>query len=176
MKTIKLIDIASARSGDKNNVCNIGVMAKSEEDYATLKQHLTADIVKAHFKGLIKGKVERFEWDSLESLNFVCHEALDGGASRSMRMDSLGKEGFKVEKEKRMPLVYEDVKLDCGYRIDLLVEEKLVIEIKSVDVLDDIHLAQTLTYLKLGNYKLGLLINFNVTLLKHGIKRVVNGL
>ena len=88
----------------------------------------------------------------------------------------LNKEGFKVEKEKRMPLVYEDVKLDCGYRIDLLVEEKLVIEIKSVDVLDDIHLAQTLTYLKLGNYKLGLLINFNVTLLKHGIKRVVNGL
>ena len=91
MKTIKLIDIASARSGDKNNVCNIGVMAKSVEDYATLKQHLTADIVKTHFKGLIKGKVERFEWDSLESLNFVCHESLDGGASRSMRMDSLGK-------------------------------------------------------------------------------------
>ena len=91
MQKIKLIDIASARSGDKNNVCNIGVMAKSIEDYATLKQYLTADLVKAHFKGLIKGKVERFEWDSLESLNFVCHEALDGGASRSMRMDSLGK-------------------------------------------------------------------------------------
>jgi len=91
MATIKLIDIASTRSGDKNNVCNIGVMAKSVEDYATLKKYLTADIVKAHFKGLIKGKVDRFEWDSLESLNFVCHEALDGGASRSMRMDSLGK-------------------------------------------------------------------------------------
>lgn len=91
MATIKLIDIASARSGDKNNVCNIGVMAKSLEDYATLKQYLTTDLVKSHFKGLIKGKVERFEWDSLESLNFVCHEALDGGASRSMRMDSLGK-------------------------------------------------------------------------------------
>ena len=91
MKTIKLIDIASARSGDKNNVCNIGVMAKSEEDYATLKQHLTAYSVKTLLKGLIKGQVERFEWDSLESLNFVCHEALDGGASRSMRMDSLGK-------------------------------------------------------------------------------------
>ncbi|MFN8238364.1 MAG: hypothetical protein U0T77_09350 [Chitinophagales bacterium] len=88
---IKLIEIASARSGDKNNVCNIGVMAKSKEDYATLKQFLTPEIVKAHFRGLIKGKVERFEWDALESLNFVCHEALDGGASRSMRMDSLGK-------------------------------------------------------------------------------------
>jgi GxxExxY protein len=81
-----------------------------------------------------------------------------------------------VEKEKPMPLIFEEVKLDCGYRIDLLVERKLVIEIKSVDALNDIHLAQTLTYLKLGNYKLGLLINFNVVLLKTGIKRVVNGL
>ncbi len=91
MTTIKLIDIASARSGDKNNVCNIGVMAKSTKDFETLKKYLTADIVKKHFRGLIKGKVERFEWTALESLNFVCHEALDGGASRSMRMDSLGK-------------------------------------------------------------------------------------
>jgi hypothetical protein len=91
MAMIKLIDIASARSGDKNNVCNIGVMAKSVNDYDTLKKYLTPELVKTHFKGLIKGKVDRYEWDSLESLNFVCHEALDGGASRSMRMDSLGK-------------------------------------------------------------------------------------
>ncbi|MDI6832888.1 MAG: GxxExxY protein [Bacteroidales bacterium] len=83
--------------------------------------------------------------------------------------------GLFVEKEKPMPLVFEGVKLDCGYRIDLLVERKLVIEIKSVEALNDIHLAQTLTYLKLGNYKLGLLINFNVILLKDGIKRVING-
>ncbi|MDD3630199.1 MAG: GxxExxY protein [Bacteroidales bacterium] len=83
--------------------------------------------------------------------------------------------GLFVEKEKPMPLVYEGVKLDCGYRIDLLVEKKLVIEIKSVEALNDIHLAHTLTYLKLGNYKLGLLINFNVILLKDGIKRVING-
>lgn len=91
MKTINIIDIASARSGDKNNVCNIGVMAKGPEEYAILKKHLTADLVKAHFGPLIKGRVDRYEWDNLESLNFVCHEALDGGASRSMRMDSLGK-------------------------------------------------------------------------------------
>ncbi len=83
--------------------------------------------------------------------------------------------GLFVEKEKPMPLVYEGVKLDCGYRIDLLVEKKLVIEIKSVEALNDIHLAHTLTYLKLGNYILGLLINFNVILLKDGIKRVING-
>ena len=88
----------------------------------------------------------------------------------------LNKEGLKVEKEKPMPLVFEEVKLDCGYRIDLLVENKVVIEVKSVEGLNDVHLAQTLTYLKLGNYKLGLLINFNVALLKQGIKRVVNGM
>jgi len=86
------------------------------------------------------------------------------------------KSGLLVEKEKAMPLTFEEVKLDCGYRIDLLVENKLVIEIKSVEALNDIHLAQTLTYLKLGNDKLGLLMNFNVVLLKDGIRRVVNGL
>jgi GxxExxY protein len=89
---------------------------------------------------------------------------------------SISKSGLQVIKEKPMPLVYETVKLDCGYRVDILVENKLIIEVKSVEALHDIHLAQTLTYLKLGNYKLGLLINFNVVLLKEGIKRVVNGL
>jgi GxxExxY protein len=84
------------------------------------------------------------------------------------------KAGFSVEKEKPMPLIYEEVKLDCGYRVDLLIENKLVIEIKSVDALNNVHLAQTLTYLKLGNFKLGLLINFNVAHLKNGIKRVIN--
>ena len=80
-----------------------------------------------------------------------------------------------VEKEKPMPLIFEDVKLECGYRIDLLVEKKLVLEIKSVEALNDIHLAQILTYLKLGDYKLGLLINFNVVKLKNVLKRVING-
>ncbi|EON74817.1 hypothetical protein ADIS_4718 [Lunatimonas lonarensis] len=84
--------------------------------------------------------------------------------------------GLLVEKEKPMPLIFEEVKLDCGYRLDLLVESRVVIEIKSVEALNSVHLAQTLTYLKLGDYKLGLLINFNVSILKSGIKRVVNGL
>jgi GxxExxY protein len=74
-----------------------------------------------------------------------------------------------------MPLVFESVKLECGYRIDLLIENKVVIEIKSVEALTDIHMAQTLTYLKLGNYKLGLLINFNVLKVKDGLKRIING-
>lgn len=84
------------------------------------------------------------------------------------------KAGLKVEKQKRLPLIYDEVHLDCGYRIDLLVEKKLVIETKAVDALNDVHLAQILTYLKLSDCRLGLLINFNVVLLKKGIKRVVN--
>lgn len=91
MKKIKLIDIASARSGDKNDICNIGVLANNPENYTFLKEHLSAEKVKAHFGSLIKGKVIRYEWDALEALNFVCHEALDGGASRSLRVDTLGK-------------------------------------------------------------------------------------
>lgn len=79
-----------------------------------------------------------------------------------------------VEKEKALPLVYKDVKLDCGYRIDLLVEKRIIVEIKSVDSLNDIHLAQVLTYLKLNNNSIGLLINFNVTHLTSGLKRVIN--
>ncbi|MEZ5003416.1 MAG: hypothetical protein R2730_10325 [Chitinophagales bacterium] len=91
MSIVKVIDIASARSGDKNNICNIGVMANSKADYQLLKEHLTSDKVKAHFGELIKGEVIRYEWEALESLNFVCYEALDGGGARSRRMDNLGK-------------------------------------------------------------------------------------
>ena len=108
------------------------------------------------------------------------HKVLGPGLLESAYQESLlymlKKEGLHVVKEKPMPLVFEEVKLDCGYRIDLLVEDKVVIEIKSVEALNDVHLAQILTYMKLGGFKLGLLINFNVTLLKHGIRRVVNDL
>lgn len=83
---------------------------------------------------------------------------------------------MKVEKEKSIPLIFEEVKLESGYRIDLLVEDKLVIELKSVEMLSELHFAQTLTYLRLGKFKLGLLFNFNSVLLKEGIRRVVNKL
>ena len=84
--------------------------------------------------------------------------------------------GLLVEKQKALPLVYETVKLDAGYRVDLLIENKLIIEVKAVNALNDLHLAQVLTYLKLSGCKLGLLMNFNTVLLKDGIRRVVNGL
>ena len=87
----------------------------------------------------------------------------------------LKKTNLFVEKQKGLPLIYDDVKLDVGYRIDLIVENKFIVEIKAVEALTDVHLAQLLTYLKLSNCKLGLLINFNVKLLKYGVKRVING-
>ncbi len=88
----------------------------------------------------------------------------------------LTKEGLNVKKEKPMPIEYKEVKLDHGYRLDLLVENKVVVEVKTVDAIIDVHEAQILTYLKLGGYKLGILINFNVSLLKNGIRRFVNNL
>lgn len=86
----------------------------------------------------------------------------------------LRNDGLYVEKERPMPIVYKDIKLDHGYRIDLIVENKVLIEIKTVEDFTDVHVAQLLTYLKLGNYRLGLLINFHVSLLKHGIRRLIN--
>lgn len=83
------------------------------------------------------------------------------------------KAGFYAEKEKGLPLIYEEVKLELGYRMDLLVENRFVIEIKAVESPTEVHTAQVLTYLRISQNRLGLLINFNVCLLKEGIKRLV---
>jgi len=106
------------------------------------------------------------------------HKQLGPGLLESAYQECLYYElkqaGLKVQKEKPMPIVYKEVKLDHGYRIDLLVEEKIVIEIKTIEAFNDVHTAQVLTYLRLGKYKLGLLFNFQTTILKSGIKRVIN--
>jgi len=86
----------------------------------------------------------------------------------------LADRGLSVERQKALPVVYRNVKLDCGYRIDLLVEEKVIIELKAVERVEPIHTAQILSYLKLSGCKLGLLINFNVKVLKNGIRRLIN--
>jgi len=80
-----------------------------------------------------------------------------------------------VNEQKPVPLVYEEVKLECGYRMDLLVEQAVVVEVKSIEALAPIHEAQTLSYLRLSGCKLALLINFNVAVLKDGIRRFING-
>jgi GxxExxY protein len=81
---------------------------------------------------------------------------------------------LKVKKEVSLPIIYKDIKLDHGYRIDILVEDKIVLELKTVEAFTDVHSAQILTYMKLGNYPLGLLINFHTKLLKYGLKRFIN--
>jgi hypothetical protein len=89
--TKRLYDLAYGRSGDKGNVANISVIARSSEAYVEIKAKLTAERVKTHLGDLVKGDVIRYEVDNIEALNFVCHQALDGGATRSLRIDQLGK-------------------------------------------------------------------------------------
>lgn len=95
-------------------------------------------------------------------------------AYQTCLMHELKSKGLNVRQEVPMPIIYKEIKLDHGYRMDILVEEQLVIEIKTVEAFSDIHHAQMITYLKLGNYRLGLLLNFHVTMLEQGIKRVIN--
>lgn len=108
------------------------------------------------------------------------HSALGPGllesAYEACLQFELIKSGLKVEAQKPLPLVYESVKLECGYRVDLLVEGKLIIEVKSIEALAEIHFAQVLTYLRLSDLRLALLLNFNVVHMKDGIRRIVNKL
>ncbi len=108
---------------------------------------------------------------------YKVHSALGPGllesAYRACLAYELCKKGLEVEEEKPVPLVYEEVKLNCGYRMDLLVENLVVVELKTVDAFNDVHIAQVLTHLRFGNKKVGLLINFNVKSLKEGIKRLI---
>lgn len=114
---------------------------------------------------------------TLLDCSFKVHMALGPGLLESSYEAcfyyELIQSGLNVEKQKPLPLVYDEVKLDIGYRIDLLVKGKVIVEIKSVDGLADIHMAQILTYLKFSQCKLGLLANFNVRHLEDGIKRVI---
>jgi GxxExxY protein len=112
-------------------------------------------------------------------LGLKIHKNLGPGLLESAYEECLfyeiSKAGLFVEKQKPMPLIYKEVKLDIGYRMDLLVEKSVVIEVKSCEALNDVHLAQVLTYLKLSGCRLGLLINFNTNLFKNGYRRILNG-
>jgi GxxExxY protein len=108
---------------------------------------------------------------------FRVHTELGPGLLESSYKECLYYEliqnGLSVEKEKALPLVYKEVRLDVGYRLDLLVEKKVIVEIKAIEALTDIHTAQVLTYLKLSGCKIGLLMNFHTAHLKNGIKRLI---
>lgn len=108
---------------------------------------------------------------------FRVHKELGPGLLESAYQAALAhvliKDGFKVELEKVQPVFFEGKRIDVGYRLDMLVNDKVIVELKAVEAIKDIHLAQVITYLKLSNCRLGILLNFNVRLLKNGIKRVV---
>ena len=120
-------------------------------------------------------------------INQITHEILDSAykvhtalgpgllesAYKACLAYELRKKGLKVEEEKPIPVIYEEVKLDYGYRLDLLVEDSVVVELKTVEAFTDVHFAQILTYLRFADKKVGLLINFNVKSLKDGIKRFI---
>jgi len=106
------------------------------------------------------------------------HRALGPGllesAYEACMVYELAQAGLKVEQQKPLPIVYRGVKLECGYRMDLMIDNEIIVEIKSIEKLLPIHQAQLLSYLKLSNCRVGLLINFNIKVLKNGIQRVVN--
>jgi len=97
---------------------------------------------------------------------------LESAYEECLRFELL-KKALKVERQKPVPIVYKEIKLDCGYRLDLCVEKEIIVELKSVDAIAPVHEAQILTYMRFANIKTGLLINFNVTVLKNGLRRFV---
>ncbi len=115
--------------------------------------------------------------DSILKCAYKVHTTLGPGLLESAYEEclyfELDKAGLQVKKQKPMPLVYEGRKLDLGYRIDMLVEDKVILEIKSVEALNPVHFAQVMTYLKLSECRIGFLINFNVVSLKEGIQRII---
>lgn len=116
--------------------------------------------------------------ETIIGVSINIHRALGPGllesAYEACMVYDIAKAGLQVEQQKPLPIVYRGVKLDCGYRLDLMIENKVIVEIKSLEKLLPIHQAQLMSYLKLSDCKVGLLINFNVKVLKNGIKRVVN--
>ena len=122
-----------------------------------------------------ENEISKIVFESALKIHKVLGPGLLESAYEECLFYELKKYDFKVEKQKQLPLIYEEVRLDVGYRIAIIIEDKFIVEVKSVESLTDVHLAQMLTYLRLSNCKLGLLINFNVSLLKNGVRRVING-
>ncbi len=136
------------------------------------------------YKSPFNGPKENRSENEIASITLDCcftiHRELGPGLLESVYetclIYELEQKGIYVEHQKYLPVTYKGMRLDAGFRTDLILDEKVVVELKAVETLNNLHFAQTLTYLKLTNCKLGLLINFNVKLMKEGVKRVVNNL
>jgi GxxExxY protein len=118
--------------------------------------------------------------EAIKNAALHVHKNLGPGLLESAYEECLAytliKEGWNIKRQYPMPLIFEDVKMEIGYRVDLIVEDKVIIEVKAVEMLNDVHLAQVLTYLKLSGCKLGILINFHSAKVMDGFRRVVNKL
>lgn len=125
---------------------------------------------------MTENEISKIVFDSALKVHKSLGPGLLESAYEQCLVYELKKYDLNVVKQKPLPLVYEEVKMEIGYRIDIMINNKVIIEVKSVDSLNDVHTAQVITYLKLSNCKLGMLINFNVPLVKNGIKRIVNNL
>ena len=124
---------------------------------------------------MTENEISKIVFESALKVHKVLGPGLLESAYEECLFYELKKSNLKVEKQKALPLIHEEVKLDVGYRIDMIIENKFIVEVKSVEALTDVHLAQLLTYLRLSDCRLGLLINFNVKLLKEGVRRIING-
>jgi GxxExxY protein len=155
------------------------VAQAGKEDLTQSEQ--SKDSVNSVLKSLKMTELERLNkiTENIIGAAIQVHRTLGPGLLESAYMAclvyELRKRGLTAEEQRPVPLVYEEVKLECGYRMDLLVEQSVVVEVKSVEALAPIHEAQVLSYLRLSGCKLALLINFNVTVLKDGIRRFING-
>ena len=124
---------------------------------------------------MTENEISKIVFESALKVHKVLGPGLLESAYEECLFYELRKFDLEVEKQKALPLIYEEVKLDVGDRIDIIIEYKFIVEVKSVEALTDVHLAQLLTYLRLSDCRLGLLINLNVKLLKEGVRRVING-
>lgn len=125
---------------------------------------------------MTENEISKIVFDSAIKVHRSLGPGLLESAYEACLYHELSRTDIFIERQKPLPLIYEDIKLEIGYRVDLIIENKVILEIKSVEALNDVHMAQVLTYLKLSNCKLGMLLNFNVILIKNGIKRIANNL
>lgn len=125
---------------------------------------------------LLENKIARQIVDAALHVHKTLGPGLLESVYKAVLSYELKKRGFSVEQQVSIPVAYESVEIETGFRADLIIEDKIIIELKSVDKIHDVHKKQLLTYLKISNKQLGFLINFNELLLKNGITRIVNGL
>ena len=125
---------------------------------------------------MTENEISKIIWEIAFRIHFELGPGLFESVYEEIFAYELNKTGLCFERQKPVPLIWETIKMDAGFRADFIIENKVIVELKSVEAIHPVHQKQVLTYLKITNYKLGILINFNTNLLKDGFKRIVNNL